>query len=427
MILSRRKTLASIAAWAASTAACGIRASAATPPDSGSDPVLDQGGPDALLYGRDQGYPVPEKSLAIRMGNPWAPLYRVGAFSHLDAIYATREVTRSPTPWLFKRTAADVRYRFQGQIASWTDYLARNPVLGLLVAKDDCILFEHYQYARTDADRLLAQSMTKSLMGVLVGLAIADGAIRSVDDTAEMYVPGFKDSEYGRTRIRDLLHMSSGVDFGEERDGSRDLNRLWRDMVLGAGFFKKGTVNSIRQFDHRIAASGSRFHYASIEPDVLGTVLHHVLGQPISGYLQDRLWHPIGAEANATWLLDAEGIEVGHFGFSAVLRDYARLGRLLAMDGAWGSQQVVPAAWLRGATSIRDADGYLAPGHATPAMGYGYLLWLLPGKRRQFALVGQNGQRICIDTASKLVMVHTALEDKHETWRLWSAIVDQLA
>src|SRR4029077_12581863 len=128
---------------------------------------------------------------------------------------------------------------------SITDYLSRNPLTGLLIAKDDQILCEHYQYGRTNRDRLLSQSMAKSITGMLIGIAIAEGAIRSVDDTAETYVAGFKGTEYGATPIRDLLHMSSGVDFGEDRDQGHDLNQLWKDMVtapglLGSGFFKKG-------------------------------------------------------------------------------------------------------------------------------------------------------------------------------------------
>src|SRR5262245_63451410 len=103
-----------------------------------------------------------------------------------------------------------------------------------------------------------------------------------------------------------------------------DLNRLWIDMVLGTGTLRKGTVAAISQFNRRIAPPGTRYHYASIEPDVLGMVLHY-----------EKVWEPIGAEADAKWTLDAEGIEVAHFGYNAVLRDYARLGRLLAYDGAW--------------------------------------------------------------------------------------------
>jgi CubicO group peptidase (beta-lactamase class C family) len=389
-------------------------------------PTFDRGGPDAKLYGLDEGYPVPGRLRALSEGNPWAPKYRVGAFSHLDEIYPTRRVSRAAEPWTFKRSTIEMRYCFQGRQLSLTDYLSRNPVTGLLIARGDDILFEHYQYGRTDHDRLLSQSMIKSITGILIALAIADSAIRSIDDTPEIYVPGFKGTEYGRTPIRDLLHMSSGVDFGEEQDGGRDLDRLWRDMVVGAGIFKKGTVGSIKQFDHRIAPSGTRYHYASIEPDVLGVVLHYAIDKPASVYLQEKVWHPMGAEADATWLVDAEGFEVAHFGFNAVVRDYARLGRLLAYDGAWEGKEIIPVQWMIDATTVRPSDRYLAPGKATPALGYGYLMWLLPGERRQFALMGQNGQRICIDPRSKLVMVHTALDESAEVWSLWSALVEAL-
>ena len=268
--------------------------------------------------------------------------------------------------------------------------------------------------------------MVKSIVGILVGLAIADGAIKSVDDTAESYVPGFKGSEYGRTPIYDLLHMSSGVDFGEQREGGRDLNRLWKDMVIGGWIFRKGTVNSITQFNHRIAPPGTRYYYASIEPDVLGQVVRHAVGKPLSDCLEEKVWQPVGAESDAAWLLDAEGFELPHFGFNAVLRDYARLARLLAHDGAWEGRQIIPSQWMMDATTVRPSDAYLLPGRAMPTFGYGYLLWLLPGDRRQFAMVGAFGQRICMDPASKLIMIHTALEEREEVWHLWSALVQQL-
>ena len=219
--------------------------------------------------------------------------------------------------------------------------------------------------------------MVKSITGMLVGIAISEGAIKSVDDAAEKYVAGFKGTEYGRTPICDLLHMSSGVEFGEEREGERDLNRLWIDMVAGSG---KGTIGSITQFDRRIAASGTKYHYASIEPDVLGLVLRYATNKSLSDYLQEKLWQPIGAEADAKWLLDAEGFEVAHCGFNAVLRDYARLGRLLAQDGAWDGGQIIPAQWMIDATTTRPSDAYLLPGKAMADFGYGYLLWLIRGR-----------------------------------------------
>jgi CubicO group peptidase (beta-lactamase class C family) len=200
---------------------------------------------------------------------------------------------------------------------------------------------------------------------------------------------------------------------------------------MGIAFpeWKLGTVKSIVQFNHRIAPSGTRFYYASIEADVLGMVLHGAVNKSASDYLREKVWEPIGAEADANWLIDAEGFELGHFGFNAVLRDYARLGRLLAHDGAWDGKQIVPAQWMIDATTVRASDGYLLPGAATKKFGYGYLLWLFPGERRQFALLGYKGQYICVDPTSKVVMVHTAIEDqvhRDEPWVLWSALVDQL-
>ena len=237
--------------------------------------------------------------------------------------------------------------------------------------------------------------------------------------------PGFKGTEMAGRSIRDLLHMSSGVDFGEERDGERDLNRLWLDMVIGSWMFKKGTVGSIAQFNRRIAPPGTRFHYASIEPDVLGVVLRSSTNTTMSDFLQEKLWKQIGTEADAAWLVDAEGNELAHSFFNAVLRDYARLGRLLAHDGSWDGKQLIPAQWMIDATTVRASDPYLAPGQATPGFGYGYFLWLFPGSRRQFALLGDPGQRICVDPVSKLVLVQTAVGRTDEIWQLWSSLSKQ--
>ena len=238
-ILSRRQALAGFAAAAACRASGSTPAIAepdfnSAPAENCTGPMFSSTGPDAELYGAAEGYPVPDVVRARLQGNPWEPKYRVGAFSHLDEIYATRQVNRATTPWMFKCSAAEIHYPFRGSRLSPIDYLSRNPVTGLLIVKDDQILFERYQYGRTDRDRLVSQSIVKSITGMLIGIAISEGAISSVDDTAEAYVPGFKGTEYGRTPIRDLLHMSSGVDFGEDRDGGRDLNRLWNDMVIGS-------------------------------------------------------------------------------------------------------------------------------------------------------------------------------------------------
>jgi CubicO group peptidase (beta-lactamase class C family) len=417
--ISRRAALAGLAASVVGGATPGMAGDAET------GPVFSPTGPEAERYGAAEGFPIAVPLSVNQPGDP-PDKYKIGAYSHYDEIHPTRRIARAAAPWTFKRAPLDFRYSYRGSPASLSDYLSRNPVTGLLVAKDDTILFEHYQYGRTDRDRLNAGSMTKSITGMLMGIAISEGAIKSVDDTPETYVPDFKGSEYGRTPIRDLLHMSSGVAFGENADDNRDLNRLWIDMVIGGLLSKKGTVGSIVQFNTRIAPPGTRYFYASIEPDVLGVVLHHALGKSLSDYFQEKVWEPIGAEADARWLIDAEGNELAHGFFNAVLRDYARLGRLLAHDGAWNGRQIIPKEWMIEATTLRASDGYLAPGHATARFGYGYLLWLLPGARRQFALLGFPGQRICVDPVSKLVLVQTGVGPTDELWPLWAALSEQL-
>jgi CubicO group peptidase (beta-lactamase class C family) len=415
--VSRRAALTGFAIAAACGSAFGRQASDRMSGDEGAGPVFSPSGPNAELYGAAEGFPISDRSLAIQPGDPHELKYRVGAYSHFDQIYPTHRIKPSSTPWMFKRSQADIRY-------SVAEYLARNPVTGLLIAKDDRILLEQYQYGRTDQDRFISQSMAKSITAMLIGIAIGQGAIKSLDDTAETYVPGFKNTEYGKTPIRDLLHMSSGVEFGEKNDNQRDLNRLWIDMVLGLGP-TKGTIDSIVQFNRRIAAPGTRYSYASIEADVVGVVLHYAVNRSLSDYLEEKLWEPIGAEADATWVIDAQGFEIAHGFFNAVLRDYARLGRLLAHDGKWEGKQIIPAQYVIDATTTRPSDAYLVPGKAAPSLGYGYFLWLLPGTRRQFALIGANGQRICVDPSTKLIMVQTAVEDTDEVRRLWSALVEQ--
>jgi len=220
---SRRSAVSSLAATLACALGGPISATAElVSPGETQDcagPIFSSTGPNGELYGAKDGYPLPDIGEARRQGDPWEPRYRVGAFTHIDRIYPTRLVERAVMPWKFKCSRAEVYYNFQGSKFSPLDYMSRNPVTGLLIAKDDQIIFERYQYARTDQDRFVSQSMVKSITGLLIGIAISEGAIKSVDDIPEMYVPGFVGTEYGRTPIRDLLHMSSGVDFGETRDG----------------------------------------------------------------------------------------------------------------------------------------------------------------------------------------------------------------
>ena len=388
-------------------------------------PVFSDSGPDAELYGAADGYPLGTRGAAPQLGK------LVGSYSHFDEIYPSRRVGRARSPWQFKRAPEpSITYSFGTETLSIADYLKRNPVTGLLIARDDTILYEHYQYARTDSHRFVSQSMAKTLVAMLVGVAVSEGRIKSIDDFVSAYVAGLAGTEYGNTSIRALLNMSSGVEFSEVYDGKDDIARLARALFSGD---PKDPAAIVAQFNTRIAPPGTRFHYASVETEILGLVLRAATGTPLADYLHARIWGPIGTEADASWAIDGSGQEIAFCCFNATLRDYARLARLLAHDGAWEGRQLIPRQWLLDATTVRPEDRHLAPGVARLYLGYGYQVWLLPGEQRRFALLGIRGQIILVDPASKLVMVHTAVRKKPrepggltEPLALWSAVLQQL-
>jgi CubicO group peptidase (beta-lactamase class C family) len=384
-------------------------------------PVFSDTGPDAAGYGAVQGYPT------HRGGALLPQLYMVGDYSHYDTVWPSHLVARPTASSPLARAADEITltYRYQDRSYTLEDYLQRNPTTGLLIARDETILFEHYQYGRTDHDRLLSQSMAKTVTSMLLGIAVSEGAIRSIDQPASDYVPELAGTEYGKTSIRALLHMSSGVAFTEVYDGADDSAKLGS---LRFGPTNPGAAKALAMFNTREAPPATRFHYASSETQVLGLVLANAVHMPLASYLQSRIWQPMGAEADATWVLDSGGIEIASGGISATLRDWARFGLLLAHDGAWNGGQIVPRQWMLDATSVEAA--YLAPGTATRSYGYGYQVWLRRGGRRQFALLGVHGQTIIVDPLVHLVLVHTAVRLKAagdpalaELNALWLALV----
>jgi CubicO group peptidase (beta-lactamase class C family) len=395
-------------------------------PDALAGPRFAPGGPDAEEYGAGRGYPT---GAVTYFRLPFA----VGSFSHLDEVFEGRVVRRAAAPSPLGRAAAEpaLHYVFGGQPYTIDEYLARNPATGLLIAKGDTILVERYQYARHDRHRFTSWSMAKTVTAMLIGIAIAEGRIRSVDDPAAAYVPALAGTEYGRTSLRHLLQMSSGVRFGETYRGWDDTARLVAETYFQLG---AGGVDSVKAYNERVQPAGTRFAYASTETQVLGLALRSAVGRPLADYLREKIWEPMGAEADATWLVDRSGQEAAFCCLNAVLRDYARLGLLLAHGGTWRGREIIPAAWIEAATRVAPDQDHLLPGLATSFFGYGYQVWIFPGARRMFALLGAHGQAIYVDAASRLVMVHTAVRKQRafdpgerEALALWRGLVRELA
>lgn len=327
----------------------------------------------------------------------------VDLWSRMDEFNAARGVKKADTPRSFKTTETPK------ELGALLDaYLEQNANTGLLVLRGDTILAERYQYGRTDGHRLASASMAKTVLAMLVGIALHEKKIASLDDLASQYVPALKGYPYGETSIRHLLTMSSGISFTEDYSGRDDGTRLVRNTIRQ---MTNGGADAVLEFNRREAPAGTRFKYISSDSQVLGLVLIAAVKQPLAEYLSDKIWRPMGAEANATWLLDKGGYETGFFGLNATLRDYARFGMLLANYGALDGKQVIPEAWVRAATTAEAP--HLRVGFATNNNGYGYQTWLTShprggGEPGRFAALGFRGQAIMIDPVTKLVVVHTA-------------------
>ena len=361
--------------------------------------------PDESVLGKAANYPL--GTAASWYNNP----YRVGSWSALDKVpgIKTRRVERAAQvrPLPHAAQPAAIAYRYQNSRYALADYLERQRVTGLLVLKNGEIVAEHYRYGRKDDARFLSFSMAKSVTSLLVGQALARGHIASLDDSAEKYVPPLAGSPYGATTIRQLLRMSSGLTFTERYDGQDDIARLSR---ASAGVASAGSPTEVlRSITQRHSAAGDRFVYASAETDVLGRVLTGATGKNMTELTTEWLWKPMGAEQDAFWRISSDGQENSFGGFNASLRDWGRLGLLLAQDGKVDGLQVVPHDYVLDATDPARQPAAFRPRKATPYFGYGYQFWLMPLRERTFAMQGIHGQTVYVQPSSGIVMVLTSV------------------
>lgn len=377
--------------------------------------------PDEVLLGKAEGYPV----CRLDDANIGPDRCLVGLFSHFDEAYPARKVARGGPVRKLERAAAEPAISYDtldGRRSDVDGFLASRRAMALLILQGDRILVERYQYDRKPEQRFHSQSMAKTVVAMLVGIALQEGKIRSIDDLAQEYVPALAGSPYGKTSLRHLLTMSSGVKYLENYEPGDD------NATLTARTYKQqsaGGADTLAPFAARAreVPAGTRFYYASSETETLALALRAAVGVPLADYLSEKIWKPMGAEADATWLIDAGGYEVGFVGLNCTLRDWGRLGLLLANGGAAKGRQIVPAAWVR-AMTIPDA-AHLRVGAASKFSGYGYQTWLIDAHEPYFALLGLRGQAVFVDPVTKVVVVFIAahaagdLESRREQYRLF--------
>jgi CubicO group peptidase (beta-lactamase class C family) len=363
--------------------------------------------------------------------NWWQAHATVDSFSRLDEIFkANVSATALPVqPWLRSTSELALNYQAAAAVGDGTqtlnDYFDRNPATAMLIAQGDTLLLERYQYARQPEQRFTSFSMAKTVIAMLVGVALNEGHIRSLDDLAQDYAPGLQGTEYGKTPLRHLLTMSSGVEFHEEYNGQDDAARLSRATF---GRQSEGGASVAKLFNRRIAAPGQRWYYASAETFVLAVVLRQAIGKEVATYFSEKIWKPLGAEQEATWLVDASGQEVGYMGFNATLRDYGRLAMMMARSGVARDKQLVPAAWVQEMT-----QAHFLPSRTGLWFGYGYQTWIFPDLDGTYAFLGVRGQAIYVDPSRQLVLVQQAVipsahdQGSANTTALWRALKQRIA
>jgi CubicO group peptidase (beta-lactamase class C family) len=320
-------------------------------------------------------------------------------FRAMDTLFTTRTVARGGPVWPLPAAAhaLDFSYTWQGQARPANDFLERTYTNALLVLKDGRIVSEQYRNHSDGRSRFIGWSMTKSITSVLVGCALAEGRIDSLDTPISNYLPELKGGGYEGVSIRHVMQMRSGVDYEERYDFAnpgRAANNHINSLVRNTTRF----ADAARTLP-RIHAPGEHFQYKTIDTAVLGWLIERVTRGSVAAYTAQCLWEPLGAEADGFYIMDGPpgtGREFSGAGFNATARDFARFGQMMLDEGMADGRRIVSADWVR--QSTRPTGG-----NDSQRGGYGLQWWTLGGA--SYAAIGLQGQYVFIDPATRTVVV----------------------
>lgn len=321
----------------------------------------------------------------------------VANFSHMNGAFLTRDVDRGTGPVSEIPKGPDATLP-----ASTGPWIKDRAVTALVVLKDGQMVHESYYLGTNPEDRRISWSVAKSYLSALFGIVMAEGHIGSLDDQVTKYVPALKDTAYDGATIRNVLQMSSGVTFNEDYlDYDSDINKMGRVVALG------GTMDDFAQgLSETFVAPGAQWQYVSIDTHVLGMVIRGATGRDIVSLLSEKIIQPLGYEESPYYITDGQGVAFVLGGLNIRTRDYARFGQMIAQNGMYGGQQIVPAAWIAESTvaSANTAEGEI---------GYGYQWWVPVGATEgEFLGRGIYGQYIYINQPLGVVIASNAADRK---------------
>jgi CubicO group peptidase (beta-lactamase class C family) len=348
-------------------------------------------------------------------------------FRHMDEYFPSTPVPAGADsrPLPARAEPLELTYTFDGQSKTLEQFLEESRTLGLVVLKDGAIVHEQYRMGAEAQDRFTSWSVAKSFIATVVAMAVREGKIGSLDDPVRTYAPQFDGSGFADVSLADLLRMSSGVDFKEDyaADDSDVRPYFFNAFILG-----RNADELLLPFQ-RNREPGTDFHYISPNSQVLSAVLRGVYGKPLAEIVSEKIWVPLGMEADAYWLRnrdDDRGLALGYCCLNARLRDYARFGQfyLEAFQGEGLGPEVLPEDWV--ARLNQPASPQHKPGE-TPyqGRGYSYHFWLPPEHDGEFMAAGVYGQYVFIDPARDVVIARSSADPDWSARQRESAAVMQ--
>lgn len=335
---------------------------------------------------------------------------QVRTFRSTDRLFPVRVVPRGEAAYPLPESArrlARVEFHSAGKSYDLIDYMAMNRVTALLVLKDGEIALEDYEMGNTEGTRWMSMSMAKTVTAALAGAAIRDGHIGGIDDPVTQYLPRLSGSAYEGVTLRQLLQMTSGVQWDETYTNPASDRRRMLEAQISQ---QPGAILELMGTLKRVGAPGRVWNYSTGETYLVGALVRAAVRRPLAQYLSERIWVKAGMESDATWWLDSpNGVEIGGSGLCATLRDYGRFGLFLLKDGVAGGERILPDGWVREAGSAKTVGGKTVP--------YGYLTWPFAAPRgsineEAFQALGIYGQHIYVNPKERVVIVVWSAQPK---------------
>ena len=337
--------------------------------------------------------------------------HRVGNFSGgIESMF--RFNTISPTK-VFKDPIPITKSIDSSLITKAQKYALENNRTSLLVAKENQIVYEEYFKDRTWKMRFFGWSMTKSIVGLLVGIALDDGKIKSIDDRLEQYISELKTHDFGSLKLRNLMNMTSGIDICQVWcKPQNEFERFGYSQIGFPGQRGRGTdqVQGILNFKWALnTPQGSKFNYLDINAMLIAWALESAYQMPLHKITEMLLWKPLGARQQATWLTDEKGFTFSGAGFSATAQDWIRLGMMVANGGWFNDRQIVSKKWIDEISSLTELDQASKFNVARPNRAYKNFFWHHSSTGQQLRMAGNFSQNILVDRLTQTVVLETGV------------------